>query len=100
MGWAALDCYISGLLSALDSLFNEPLTALVEPLPLDSRFKAALLRREGQLGAVLRCVDEYESGEWTAGPGTPAVAEMHEAFWDAASYARDMIKQLTGVRLG
>src|SRR5450759_2544477 len=58
---AALHCsapesYIIGLLSTLDSVFNEPLAALVEPLPIDIRFKHALLQREGALGAVLDCV--------------------------------------------
>jgi c-di-GMP phosphodiesterase len=90
---SALECYITGLLSTLDSVFNEPLAALVEPLPIDIRFKRALLEREGALGAVLDCVLAYESGEWTAGPA-PAAEQMQKAFWDAAGYARHMIAHM------
>ena len=95
---AALHCsapesYIIGLLSTLDSVFNEPLAALVEPLPIDIRFKRALLQSEGALGAVLDCVLAYESGVWTAGQA-PTAEHMQKAFWDAAEYARQMISQM------
>ena len=90
---SAQESYITGLLSTLDSVFNEPLASLVEPLPIDIRFKRALLEREGALGAVLDRVLTYESGEWT--PGEPPAAEhMQQAFWDAAEYARSMMFQM------
>jgi EAL and modified HD-GYP domain-containing signal transduction protein len=95
---ASLNCspqasYITGLLSSLDSVFNEPLASLVEPLPIDIRFKHALLDREGALGAVLDCVLAYESGEWTPGQA-PDAEHMQQAFWDAAEYARSMMYQM------
>jgi EAL and modified HD-GYP domain-containing signal transduction protein len=95
---ASLHCssqesYITGLLSTLDSVFNEPLASLVEPLPIDSRYKRALLEREGALGAVLDCVLAYESGQWKPGPA-PAAEHMQQAFWDAAEYARRMMSQM------
>ena len=90
---SAQEAYITGLLSTLDSVFNEPLASLVEPLPIDSRYKRALLEREGALGAVLDCVLEYEAGEWTPGQ-TPAAELMQQAFWDAAEYARSMMSQM------
>ena len=90
---SAQESYITGLLSTLDSVFNEPLASLVEPLPIDIRFKRALLEREGALGAVLDCVLAYESGEWTPGEA-PAAEHMQQAFWDAAEYARSMMSQM------
>jgi EAL and modified HD-GYP domain-containing signal transduction protein len=90
---SAQESYITGLLSTLDSVFNEPLDRLVEPLPLDIRFKRALLQREGALGAVLDCVLAYESGAWTPGE-SPAAEHMQKAFWDAAEYARNMMSQM------
>jgi EAL and modified HD-GYP domain-containing signal transduction protein len=92
---SAPESYITGLLSTLDSVFNEPLASLVEPLPIDIRFKRALLQREGELGAVLDCVLAYETGEWTAGQ-TPSAEHMRKAFWDAAEYARQMMAQMAG----
>jgi EAL and modified HD-GYP domain-containing signal transduction protein len=80
-------------LSTLDSVFNEPLASLVGPLPIDIRYKRALLEREGALGAVLDCVLGYEAGEWTPGKA-PAAELMQQAFWDAAEYARSMMSQM------
>jgi EAL and modified HD-GYP domain-containing signal transduction protein len=92
---SAPEAYITGLLSTLDSVFDEPLAALVEPLPIDIRFKRALLQREGALGGVLDCVLAYEAGVWTPGQA-PGAEQMQKAFWDAAEYAHLMISQMTG----
>jgi EAL and modified HD-GYP domain-containing signal transduction protein len=92
---SAQESYITGLLSTLDSVFNEPLASLVEPLPIDSRFKRALLEREGELGAVLDCVLAYEGGDCTTGRA-PSAEHLQKAFWDAAEYARQMIAQMVG----
>ncbi len=80
-------------MSTLDSVFDEPLQSLVEPLPIDIRFKQALLRREGALGSVLDCVLAYESGDWTPCQALTG-AHMQTAYWDAAEYARNMISQM------
>jgi EAL and modified HD-GYP domain-containing signal transduction protein len=90
---SAQEAYIIGLLSTLDSIFDEPLLSLVEPLPIDIRYKHALLHREGALGAVLDCVLAYESGDWTP-RGDLSAGHIQKAFWDAAGYARNMISQM------
>jgi EAL and modified HD-GYP domain-containing signal transduction protein len=90
---SAQESYIVGLLSTLDSVFDEPLQTLVHPLPIDIRFKHALLQRVGPLGKLLDCVLAYESGDWSNCPAFTA-AHMQNAFWDAAEYARNMISQM------
>jgi EAL and modified HD-GYP domain-containing signal transduction protein len=87
------EAYMAGLLSTLDAVFNAPLPDLVLPLPLDSRYKRAILDREGALGAVLDTVTQYEDGRWLADERTPV---MQRSFWDAAEYARSMIVEITG----
>lgn len=94
---SAQEAYVTGLLSTLDSVFDEPLAALIEPLPIDIRFKRALLHREGALGAVLNCVLAYESAESISGPIPPS-EEVRKAFWDAAEYARNMVSQMTSAQ--
>ena len=91
---SAQEAYITGLLSTLDSVFNEPLDTLLEPLPIDIRFKRALLQHEGALGAVLDCVLDYESAEFPPGP-SPAVDFLQKSFWEAADYARRMVSEMT-----
>jgi EAL and modified HD-GYP domain-containing signal transduction protein len=88
------ECYISGLLSTLDSLLDEPLAGLIDPLPIDDNLKHALLEHSGPLGNLLDCVQSYEAG---TGPADPPVdpARMQEAFWEAAGYARRMMSQMT-----
>ena len=89
---SAQEAYITGLLSTLDAVFNAPIEDLIAPLPIDIRFKRALLQREGALGAVLDSVLAYESGVWNG--VDVSTAAMQKAFWDAAEYARTMISQM------
>ena len=84
----------------MDSVFNEPLASLVEPLPIDIRFKRALLHREGELGAVLDCVLDYEAGVWTPNENPTTTEYMQKAFWDAADYAHRMMAQMSGAVVG
>jgi EAL and modified HD-GYP domain-containing signal transduction protein len=98
-GSSAPEAYIIGLLSMLDSVLNAPLKDLVIPLPIDSRFKRALLEREGVLGAVLDTVTAYESGQCRAEDAASlADATLQKAFWDAAEYSRSMVAEITGHR--
>jgi EAL and modified HD-GYP domain-containing signal transduction protein len=94
-GCARQDAYITGLLSSLDAVLNSRLEDLVTPLPIDNRFKRALLDREGVLGAVLDSVTAYESGNCRAGaPPTLTPAALQNAFWDAADYSHSMVAQI------
>jgi EAL and modified HD-GYP domain-containing signal transduction protein len=88
------EAYITGLLSTLDSVFNAQIDELVEPLPIDIRFKRALLAREGPLGKLLNAAIAYETGDWIEGDGVVAEV-MQKAFWGAAEYARGMIGQMS-----
>ena len=87
------EAYITGLLSTLDAVLNAPLPDLVVPLPIDNRYKRALIEREGALGAVLDDVLAWEEGHWRADDNSE---EMLRAFWDAAAYSRSMIGQMRG----
>ena len=87
------EAYIAGLLSTLDTVLNAPLTDLVPPLPIDSRYKRALIEREGSLGGVLDAVIAYEGGNWLADESASA---LQRSFWDAAAYAHSMIGQMRG----
>jgi EAL and modified HD-GYP domain-containing signal transduction protein len=91
---APTESYVTGLLSTLDSVLNAPLEELVKPLPLDIRYKRALLDREGALGAVLDAVIAYENGEWRVEENGPA---MQRSFWDAAEYSRSMMGQMRAI---
>jgi c-di-GMP phosphodiesterase len=87
------EAYITGLLSTLDAIFNAPIEDLIGPLPIDSRFKRAMLQREGALGAVLDLVLAYEAGE--SDGFDVSGAAIQKAYWGAVEYARSMLGQMT-----
>jgi EAL and modified HD-GYP domain-containing signal transduction protein len=86
------EAYIAGLLSTLGAIFNSPMEELIAPLPIDTRFKRAILQREGALGAVLDAVLGYENGKYT-GVDLPDAA-MQKIYWEAATYARAMMTEM------
>jgi EAL and modified HD-GYP domain-containing signal transduction protein len=86
---AATDAYITGLLSTLDAVLDAPLEDLVGPLPIDTRYKRALLEREGVLGAVLDTVTSHEGAL-----AAESDASVQQAFWEAAEYSRSMVGQI------
>ncbi len=52
--------FMAGILSLIDVLIDKPLADIVAELNLDPRVAAALLRREGELGALLQLVESVE----------------------------------------
>lgn len=90
------EAYFAGLLSALDSILNMPLPAIIEPLPLSPEIKDALLKREGKLGAILEAVSVYETGQFGAVLRTGInISVLQKAFWDAVEYASTMLANLS-----
>lgn len=55
--------FVTGILSLVSALLGMPLAEVLESLPLDSEVKAALLQREGRLGAMLSLVEALEESE-------------------------------------
>jgi c-di-GMP-related signal transduction protein len=58
-------CFLVGLFSVLDAVFDRPLDEIVKSLPLAPNILDALLRQQGQLGSLLRCVFAYEQRNWS-----------------------------------
>lgn len=55
-----------GLLSVIDAFFDQPMVNLIDKLSLDDDMKHALVKQEGTLGKVLRCIVDHEQGKWQA----------------------------------
>ena len=47
--------FMVGLFSVLDALLDQPMSNIVEHLPLEDDIKAALINQQGDVGAALRC---------------------------------------------
>jgi EAL and modified HD-GYP domain-containing signal transduction protein len=84
--------YLTGLLSILDSALEVPLEEVAPQLPVAEEIKAALVNREGGLGALLQSVIAFERVE----PAHPrfGLPLLEQCFWEAATYARITTEQL------
>jgi c-di-GMP phosphodiesterase len=76
-----------GLLSVMDAIMGAPLEQVLEALPLAEPSRAALLHREGAMGAALCAVLAYERGDLAEAqrhaPGIP----LGEVYLSAISWA-------------
>jgi EAL and modified HD-GYP domain-containing signal transduction protein len=59
-------CFTAGLISSLDAVFDLPLEQILASMSLSEALRAAVLRHEGRIGAVLRCAVAVERADWSA----------------------------------
>ncbi|HZQ58370.1 MAG TPA: HDOD domain-containing protein [Acidimicrobiales bacterium] len=59
----AATAFLVGLLSVFDAVFDTPLAALVEQLPLSDEVAAAVVAHDGRLGALLDAAIAYERAD-------------------------------------
>lgn len=86
-------CFTAGLLSSLDAIFDRPLEEITAPLQLSEELKAAVLRREGPIGDVLRCAVANECADWEAARcGHLTTADIQAAYLSSI----DEVTQLWG----
>jgi EAL and modified HD-GYP domain-containing signal transduction protein len=62
LGLSPQTAFTAGLFTVIDALMDQEMEAVLEELPLSDVVKAALLRHEGDLGALLGRVLAYEAG--------------------------------------
>jgi EAL and modified HD-GYP domain-containing signal transduction protein len=82
--------FTAGLLSILDALFDRPMEAVLESLPLAAPLKAALCGRSvDALGTILRRAIDYGSGAWVdAGTSDRTASDFNfEVYLDAVEFA-------------
>ncbi|MET0858454.1 MAG: HDOD domain-containing protein [Telluria sp.] len=93
--------FMTGMFSLLGVLFGIPLTEVLAPLALGEAVHAALLRREGDLGALLMLFETAERGDLD---GVAAQldalqiprAEFNQAIVDAAGWMRGAMRESQG----
>ncbi len=91
--------YMIGLLSALDFLLDQPIEIIVEPLPIASEVKAAILDRKGSMGTVLANVLAYETNNWKTPDADPRCATaVSRAYWRASPQVEQMRRLIEDLR--
>lgn len=83
-------CFTTGLFSIIDTLMNQDMELLIEGLPLAENIRTALIRHEGELGGILKCVLAYESGDWkNAIYKNLDINEIRECYLNALNWATE-----------
>jgi EAL and modified HD-GYP domain-containing signal transduction protein len=93
--------FMTGMFSLLGVLFGMPLAELLAPLALGEAVHAALLRREGELGALLTLFETAERGDLDgAGVLLDALqiarADFNGAMVDAAGWMQGALRESQG----
>ena len=63
-GVEAKPAFMTGLLSLIDALLDQPLDEILNQLPLQAEIRGALLHQEGLLGQLLELAVAYEQAQW------------------------------------
>ncbi len=76
-----------GLLSVADALLEVPLATIVEELPLADEVSAALLKRDGPAGVILKAVVSYEQGDFDVATLQSHAPRIASSYRDALGWA-------------
>lgn len=87
--------FLTGMLSLLDALLEQPLEQLLQQLPLSDTIKDALLRQQGPLGQPLQLVLDYEQANWAlcqqlANQLLPSNTDVRSLYLDAIDWAEQL----------
>ena len=93
--------FMIGMFSLLGALFGMPLADALAPLAISNGVRAALLEREGELGALLALVESAECGDFAGLSGKLArlqlsAADFNEAVLEAAGWMLAVVKENKG----
>jgi EAL and modified HD-GYP domain-containing signal transduction protein len=80
-----------GFFSRLDVFEGQPMEDLVRGLPLSTSVARALTHGEGELGKLLRILDDFESGR-IGGLGESAVSMLNEDYLRATAWADSWLR--------
>lgn len=92
MGLNSDTCFTTGLFSSIDAIMDQAMHAVLKDLPLSSEIANALVKQEGELGALLSLVLNYERGNWSqvAGCGISA-ADLSSAYLESMAWATELM---------
>ncbi|SEA05704.1 EAL and HDOD domain-containing protein [Alkalimonas amylolytica] len=87
--------FLTGMLSLIDALLEQPLDHVLSQLPLEECIKQALLQQQGPLGQPLKLILDYEQANWqryedVADQLLPAKTDIRALYLDALDWAEQL----------
>lgn len=91
--------YLTGMMSLMDAILDEPIQSVMEKLPLAAEIKVALVERSGVLATYIRLIECYENADWEQATQLintlklPA-NKIPDAYHHAVQWANEQMKAL------
>ena len=91
--------FLTGMMSLIDAILDEPIEKVMEQLPLANEIKQALIDQEGKLADFLSLAKAYERGEWQQESELEKQLELSdidvpELYKDAINWANEQMSSL------
>lgn len=91
--------FLTGMMSLMDAILDEPIDSVMEKLPLAHEIKDALIHKTGILASYLQLIQCYENADWTQ--ANHIIAELKldpdkipDAYHHAVQWANEQMKAL------
>jgi c-di-GMP phosphodiesterase len=91
---SSAELFTLGLFSVIDGMMDAPMHDVVASLPLAEDMREALVSRQGQMGQLLNCVTELETGE--DGPAIGFIGDAGDIYLEALMWANSASESLFG----
>ncbi|GHG68374.1 histidine kinase [Alishewanella longhuensis] len=91
--------FLTGMMSLMDAILDEPIESVMEKLPLANDIKEALINKTGILADYLKLIQCYENADWQKANETIAllkldVTKVPDAYHQAVQWANEQMKAL------
>src|SRR5690606_19126239 len=91
--------FLTGLMSLMDAILDEPIDSVMSKLPLAKEIKAALVEKEGVLADYVQLIKFYETAQWKeANKAISAlqlpIEQVPNAYHTAVQWANEQMKAL------
>ncbi|MBD1557883.1 HDOD domain-containing protein [Vibrio sp. S9_S30] len=88
--------FLTGMLSLLDSLLDQPMEEILQSIPVDNKVKDALLNQSGVLGDIYSLVKAFERADWETAISKRGVLELSEGcvadcYREAISWSQELM---------
>jgi EAL and modified HD-GYP domain-containing signal transduction protein len=60
------EAFLLGMLSLIDAIMSQPMSTLLDDLPITADVRLALAEQKGPLHPMMACVLAYEQGDWAS----------------------------------
>ncbi|WP_419569945.1 EAL and HDOD domain-containing protein [Rheinheimera sp.] len=96
---APAEAFLTGMMSLIDAILDEPMASVMTKLPLSAGIKAALVESEGPMASYLQLVKLYEQAHWDAAEQWIQRLQLDkkavpDAYHSAVQWANDQMKAL------